>query len=90
MKPYTEKIPTTDVSFDTVPIPAGKFMMGSPDKEADRKDDEGPQHEVVIEPFWMGKHEVTWEEFENWMFDMDIQRRKLKKLEPNARDKAAD
>ena len=30
-------------------IPAGRFLMGSPDDEEGRYDDEGPQHEVVIE-----------------------------------------
>jgi uncharacterized protein (TIGR02996 family) len=29
-------------------IPAGTFLMGSPDSEEDRNDDEGPQHEVEI------------------------------------------
>ena len=37
MKPYTEVIANGDVKFDMVPIPGGKFMMGSPDGEAGRK-----------------------------------------------------
>ena len=90
MKPYTELIEHTDVTFDMVPIPGGTFVMGSPETEDDRNDDEGPQRKVKIDPFWMGKCEVTWDEFENWMFDMDIQRRKLKKVEANSRDVAAD
>jgi formylglycine-generating enzyme required for sulfatase activity/tetratricopeptide (TPR) repeat protein len=42
-------------------IPAGKFLMGSPDGEKDRfADDEGPQHEVTIsKPFYMGVYVVT-------------------------------
>ena len=67
MKPYRESIALAAqeggapaaVEFDLVPIPAGKFTMGSPDSEADRKPDEGPQHEVEIAPFWMGRCEVT-------------------------------
>jgi formylglycine-generating enzyme required for sulfatase activity len=35
-------------------IPPGWFLMGSPEDEAGRYDDEGPQHEVTIESgFWM-------------------------------------
>ncbi len=35
-------------------IPPGKFLMGSPDNEEGRWDNEGPQHEVAIEGgFWM-------------------------------------
>jgi formylglycine-generating enzyme required for sulfatase activity len=90
MKPYTEVIEHAEVTFDMVPIKGGTFLMGSPEAEADRGDDEGPQRKVKIDPFWMGKHEVTWDEFEVWMFDMDIVRRKLKSIEPNSRDKAAD
>ncbi|NLS91182.1 MAG: formylglycine-generating enzyme family protein [Planctomycetaceae bacterium] len=66
MKPYREPIGTSGVSFDMVPIPGGNFLMGSPDDEADREDDEGPQHEVALEPFWMGRCEVTWDEYNLW------------------------
>jgi formylglycine-generating enzyme required for sulfatase activity len=48
------------VQMDLVLISAGAFMMGSPQTEAGRNDDEGPQHRVRIEkPFHMGKYEVT-------------------------------
>jgi formylglycine-generating enzyme required for sulfatase activity len=90
MKPYTEKIVSGDVTFEMVPIPGGTFTMGSPEGEEGRAEDEGPQHEVEIKPFWMGKHEVTWDEYEVWMFSLDIQRRKLNKVEPTARENMAD
>ena len=77
MKPYTQKIIGTEVTFDMVPLPGGKFRMGSPDDEADRRDDEGPQFEAMIEPFWMGKHEVTWAEFELWSMGLDKQFRRV-------------
>jgi formylglycine-generating enzyme required for sulfatase activity len=63
-KAYTETIPGTSVKFDMVAIPGGEFTMGSPKGEKERKDDEGPQHPVKIRPFWMGKCEVTWDEFD--------------------------
>jgi len=90
MKPYTEVIVNGDVKFDMQPIPGGKFLMGSPEGEAGRKDDEGPQHEVEIKPFWMGKCEVTWDEYEIWMFNLDIQRRELNKVQPTPREKLSD
>ena len=68
LKPFSEPIPGTGVSFDMLPIPAGEYTMGSPAGEAKRKGDEGPQHKVKIEPFWMGKYEVTWNEYELFMF----------------------
>jgi len=72
MKPYSETVPGTDIKFDMVPIPGGTFVMGSPETEAGRNKNEGPQHEVVVKPFWMGATEVTWYEFEFWAFKRDI------------------
>ena len=94
MKPYTERIPSsvpgTDVTFEVVPIRGGKFMMGSPDDEAGRKDDEGPQHEVVIEPLWMGKCEVTWDEYELWGLGLDQQRRQVTGVKSTEHDELCD
>jgi formylglycine-generating enzyme required for sulfatase activity len=46
-------------------IPPGRFLMGSPDNEEGRWDNEGPQHEVAIESgFWMFETPCTqalWE-----------------------------
>ncbi len=66
MKPYTETIGPSGVAFDMVPIPGGTFLMGSPAGESDRREDEGPQHEVSLEPFWIGRCEVTWDEYNLW------------------------
>jgi formylglycine-generating enzyme required for sulfatase activity len=68
MQPYTSTIAGTDVTFDMVPIPGGKFKMGSPDSEPGHKPDEGPVHEVEIAPFWMQQCEVTWNAFELFMY----------------------
>jgi len=90
MKPYTEVISGTRVTFDMVPIPGGKFRMGSPETEAGRQEDEGPVHEVTIEPFWMGKCEVTWDAYEIWSFKLDIKRREVTGEKPTELDKFAD
>jgi len=90
MKPYTQKIRGTDVTFDMVPIPGGEFVMGSPASEADRGDDEGPQVKVKIDPFWMGKHEVTWNEYELWMFSLEYEDRLRLELGTNELEKKSD
>ena len=46
--------------------------MGSPAQEAGRKDDEGPQLKVQVEPFWIGKYEVTWAEYKQFMALYDL------------------
>ena len=58
---YTQKIPGTEVTFDLTPIPAGSFQMGSNDSKFP---DQSPVHEVKLDAFWMGTHEVTWDAFE--------------------------
>ena len=67
MVPYEATIPGTEVKYTMVPIRGGKFMLGSPKTEVGRGKDEGPQIEVTVQPFWMGKHEVTWAEFKKFM-----------------------
>jgi formylglycine-generating enzyme required for sulfatase activity len=44
---------------DMVVIPAGSFTMGSPDNEKGRNADEGPQRNVNLKSFAIGKTEVT-------------------------------
>ena len=68
---YTEKIPGTEVSFTLRPIPAGTFTIGSPATEKNRNPDEGPQAKVSLPAFWIGQHEVTWSEYEVFMFASD-------------------
>jgi formylglycine-generating enzyme required for sulfatase activity/mono/diheme cytochrome c family protein len=76
MKPYEVTIPGTDVKFKMVPVPGGEFVMGSPEGEPGRKPDEGPQHKVKIEPFWMGTCEVTWNEYELFQFPEEEKKRR--------------
>ncbi len=67
-KPYKSTIPSTVVSFEMIPIPGGEFTMGSAAHEKGRSPDEGPQRTIKVEPFWMGKFEVTWDEYRFFMF----------------------
>ena len=49
---------------EMVVIPPGSFTMGSPAGEEGRDDNEGPQREVSISSFALGKHEVTFAEWD--------------------------
>jgi formylglycine-generating enzyme required for sulfatase activity len=101
MKPYKESIykdANSEVSIELVPIPGGKYRAGASEEEfkkfnaedKDAKYDEGPQHDVQIEPFWMGKCEITWEQYEQWSMELDKQRRKANNVAATAWDKLAD
>ena len=57
------------LTITMVQIPAGSFQMGSPDTEAERYEDEGSQHRVELQSFFLGKTPVTqaqWQEVASW------------------------
>jgi len=53
------------VKLELVLIPAGEFMMGSPDSDKNAESWEKPQHRVrITKPFYLGKYPVTQEQWE--------------------------
>lgn len=90
MRPYTEPLVNTEATLEMVPVPGGTFLMGSPPSETDRNDDEGPQHEVEIAPFWMGKCEVTWDQYDAWGEGIDRLRRQMLSIKKTPRDELVD
>jgi formylglycine-generating enzyme required for sulfatase activity len=67
MVPYTVKIPGSEAVFEMQPVPGGKFLLGSPAGEKGRSADEGPQVEIIVEPFWIGSREVNWAQYKFYM-----------------------
>ena len=91
MVAYDETIPGTDVTFRMIPVPGGTYRMGSPADEADRSADEGPVFEVKVEPFWIGRCEVTWAEYKTYMAACDLFKAlEAAKLRPVTPDNEAD
>ena len=55
---------------EMVVVPSGSFMMGSPESEEGRRDNEGPRHRVTIPaPFAVGRFEVTFSEWDACVSD---------------------
>lgn len=63
---YREPIAGTLVGFDMMPVSGGTVTI--PDPAA-------PSGGLLVEvaPFWIGKTEVTWDEFDVWMLALDIE-----------------
>ncbi len=78
---YEEKIETSDVSFGMIPVAGGVFVMGSPADDENRGEDELIERKVKVSDFWMGTYEVTWDEYELWMLNLDKDNRDHKKSE---------
>jgi formylglycine-generating enzyme required for sulfatase activity len=67
--PYdTIVIPGSEQRFLLSKIPAGTFVMGSPESEPNRDVQEGPQRKVYLDSFWIGVHEVTYDAFMLFQF----------------------
>jgi len=64
--PVKLSVPLDDkLSMEFVLIPAGKFMMGSPETDKLSYLDEYPQHEVTLtKAFYIGVYEVTQEQYD--------------------------
>jgi formylglycine-generating enzyme required for sulfatase activity len=60
---YTETIPGTVVKFDMVPVPGGTYTITDPKT--------GKPRQVTIKPFYIGKTEVTWDEFDVFVHKLD-------------------
>jgi formylglycine-generating enzyme required for sulfatase activity len=67
MVPYKFRIPGTEQVVEMIPVPGGEFMIGSPETEADRQEDEGPQVRVTVDPMWVAKTEVNWALYKEFM-----------------------
>ncbi|HEX7119098.1 MAG TPA: formylglycine-generating enzyme family protein [Longimicrobiales bacterium] len=58
---YTETLPGTVVSFEMVPVPAGRAEVRTPNGV----------DTVAVGPFWMSRIEVTWDVYDVWVFGLD-------------------
>jgi formylglycine-generating enzyme required for sulfatase activity len=61
--PFTEKLPK-GVKLEMVSLPAGKFLMGSPDSDPYADKSEKPQHQVKVNSFAIGKYPVTQAQYQ--------------------------
>ena len=62
---HEEKVAGTLVKFKMVRLPGGKVAVSDP-KEP------GAGKEVEVKPFWIGEKELSWDEFDVWMFKLDL------------------
>ncbi len=75
---YVQKVPQTEENIPMIFVPSGSFKMGSPKSEIGHFADEGPQHEVQIDAFWIGQYEITWDLY-NLFVSREIDQYQMKK-----------
>ena len=65
---YTEILTSdskAEIGLDMVAISGGSFLMGAPTSESGSRDRERPQHQVTLQPFYLGRYPITqaqWQE----------------------------
>ena len=72
MIPYEAIIPGSNIKYHMEPIPGGQGTVGSPAGEKKRQANEGPLYQTVQQPYWLGKYELRWEEYKEYMALHDI------------------
>jgi formylglycine-generating enzyme len=61
---YIEK--ATGVSFSMMRVGGGTFQMGADDSDSKAREDEKPVHTVRVSNFYMGRTEVTFDEYDKF------------------------
>ncbi|GAA5494366.1 hercynine oxygenase [Rubritalea halochordaticola] len=86
MKTYEEAVPLANgYTLKMVAIPGGDFTMGSPEGEKGRKEDEGPQRNLSIEPMWVCEIEIPWAVYRSYYTNGEARKDDgtLKEIEPD-------
>lgn len=65
---YSQAVDGENFTIEMVAVQGGDFVMGASEKDTSRNDAEKPQHDVTVDDFWMGKHEITWEQYDAFVF----------------------
>ncbi|MCS6923899.1 MAG: formylglycine-generating enzyme family protein, partial [Fimbriimonadales bacterium] len=65
-KTFKERLPGTTVEFEMVYIPPGRIELPDPENP-------GQTRIVELQGFWIGKTEVTWDEYGTYAFNKEIQ-----------------
>ena len=72
------------VAFEMIRIAPGSFIMGTPEDEPEREDNESPLHPVTISTgFWLGKYEITQAQWEAVMDTIPWSGRAYVQAHPN-------
>ena len=86
---YRQEIKTSKVDFEMLPIKGGNLRWEALWMTQTVEETNFPRIPFVSD-FWMGKHEVTWDEYELWMLNLDKDNREYNNLEKTEGDGLAD
>ena len=82
---YEESLGDNIPPLVMIGIPEGEFIMGSPEDEPQRYDDESPQHQVKVAPFWLAQTPITNAQW-NFVANLTQIQRELNFKDSNSKD----
>jgi formylglycine-generating enzyme required for sulfatase activity len=65
---YSQDLKNETIQLEMIPVIGGSFLMGSTEEDVLRNADEKPSHEVELDDFWIGKYEVTWDQYDSFVY----------------------
>ena len=63
-KTYADNLTFNEIDLEMIQCPKGRFMMGSPNDELGRNNDEEAHIVTLTKPFYIGKYEITQSQYE--------------------------
>lgn len=63
---YTQGINGEEVAIEMIAISGSEFEMGT--DLPNRNPNEKPAHTLKLNDFWMGKYEITWEQYDAFVY----------------------
>lgn len=78
LEPYTETISGTVVTFEMIPVPGGSLTVA--DAAA-----AGAGVVLEVDDFWIGKTEVTWDEYDIWQLGLDHEPAARRRIDAESR-----
>lgn len=65
---YEQELKLEKFNIKMVAVKGGVFEMGAREADTSHNENEKPKHTVKVDDFWIGKYEITWEEYDAFVY----------------------
>ncbi len=65
---YAQNLKGETFFIEMTAVEGGNFMMGVANENPYRGENEKPAHEVLVDDFWMGTYEISWEQYDAFIY----------------------
>ena len=67
-KNYNQAVKQEKISIEMMAIEGGTFGLGAEASDNSRDSNERPNHTVSVDDFWIGRYEITWEQYDAFVY----------------------